>query len=55
MKKLLENLAFLTIVLAIIAAFGWVIALHWEADPFSCAVLWGFNLVWAIQLHRGKS
>ena len=54
MKKLLENLAFLTIVLAIIAAFGWVIAYTWEQDPFMCVVFWGFNLVLAIQLHRGK-
>ena len=55
MKKLLENLAALTIILATVAAFGWCIALHWEADPFMCVVLWGFQLAMAIQLYRGKS
>ena len=55
MKKLLEAIACMIIVLALVGAFGWCIALHWEADPFMCVVLWGFNLAWAIQLYRGKS
>ena len=55
MKKLLENLAFMLIVLAIIAGFGWVIVYTWGQDPFMCVVFWGFNLYWAIQFYRGKS
>jgi len=55
MKTLLENLAFLLIVLAIIAAFVWVIAFDWEKDPLSCGILWGFNLVVAIELYRGNT
>ena len=55
MKKLLENLVCLLIILAIIAGFGWAIVYTWEQDPLMCVILWGFNLAWAIELYRGKS
>ena len=55
MKKLLENLAGLIIVLAIIAAFGWVIAWQWKEDPLSCAIIWGLNFAAVMELHHGKS
>jgi len=55
MKKLLENLVCLLIILAIIAGFGWAIVYSWGQDPLMCVILWGFNLAWAIELYCGKS